>query len=68
MGIMNSPIKNYRQQHQLSLRQLAHKLGIPEVTLRSLENGNRTVTAERAVALEGQLGIPRAQFRPDLFA
>ena len=67
MRIMQSIIRSYRVRAGLSSRELAEKLEIPEVTLRSLENGNRPITAERAVELEKKLGIPRSELRPDLF-
>lgn len=61
------PLRAYRSEHELSCADLAKQLGIAEPTLRSFENGWRTISAETAVEIERSIGIPRAQLRPDLF-
>jgi DNA-binding XRE family transcriptional regulator len=61
------PLRNYRVVHGLTCADLAKKLGIAEPTLRSFENGNRTVSAELAVEIEKLIGIKRAIFRSDIF-
>lgn len=62
-------LRSYRTKHGISLEDFAKRLGIAEVTLRSLENGNRTITAERAKEIEEQTNgaLTREQLRPDIF-
>lgn len=60
-------IRAYRQAHNISADDLAKKLGISRSTLRSIENGNRPVVPKMAVVLEREIGIPRAQFCPEIF-
>lgn len=62
------PIRVYRSAHGLSCADLAKELGIAEPTLRSFENGHRTISAEMAVEIEKRIGIDRAQLRPELFS
>jgi DNA-binding transcriptional regulator YdaS (Cro superfamily) len=63
------PLRRYRIAKGLSSVELAKLLGIAEPTARSLENGTRTVTAERAVEIEKATGgeLNRRELRPDLF-
>lgn len=61
------PLEKYCERHRISQSELADRLDIPEPTARSLINGSRQITAERALAIEGRLGIPRETLRPDLF-
>lgn len=61
------PLDTYCELHSLSAEDLAERLGWPAPTVRSLVNGNRTLTAERAVEIEKRIGIPRETLRPDLF-
>ena len=63
-------LRGYREKHGLSCKEFALKLGIAEPTLRSLENGTRTITAERAKDIEEITAgeITRSTLRPDLFA
>lgn len=70
--VMSEPfsiLRTYRQQKGLSAADFAKSLGIAEVTLRSLENGTRVITAERAAEIEDKTGgeITRHDLRPDLF-
>lgn len=62
-------LRAYRQQKGLSAEDFAKQLGIAEPTLRSLENGTRPITAERAKEIELATGgeITRHALRPDLF-
>lgn len=62
-------LRSYRQQRGLSTADFAKKLGIAEATLRSLENGTRMITAERAVAIERKTRgeLTRGALRPDIF-
>lgn len=59
-------LRESRAKLGLSCKEMAKRLRIPEPTLRSLENGWRPITAERAVELETKLGIPREELC-DLF-
>lgn len=62
-------LRDYRVQKGLSPDDFAKQLGIAEPTLRSLENGTRAITAERAKEIEERTdgGLTRVQLRPDIF-
>lgn len=62
-------LREHRERQGLSCEDFAKELGIAEVTLRSLENGTRNITAERAVEIEEKTAgaIGRHQLRPDLY-
>ncbi len=62
-----SPLRAYRKEHKLSTKQLADRLGYAESTVRSFENGNRTISADQAVDIETKIGIQRSKIRPDLW-
>ena len=63
----DSPIRTYRQLHEISAKELAAKLNISDITLRSYETRKRKIPAEFAVAFEQLTGVPREKLRPDLF-
>lgn len=67
---MNTPLRAYREAAGLTQAQLAKLLGISQPMVAAIENGKRTITAEKAVewdlATNGKLA--REQLRPDLFA
>lgn len=65
----NSVIRAYRKRCGLSCDSFAKKLGIAESTLRSYENGQRSVTAEMALKFELRTagGLTRAALLPELF-
>jgi DNA-binding transcriptional regulator YdaS (Cro superfamily) len=67
---MTTILRKYRETLGKTPSEFASDLGIPEPTLRSLENGCRPITAERALELEQKTrgGVTRLQLRPDLFA
>lgn len=62
-------LREYRLMIDQSTEDFAKRLGIAESTLRSLENGTRQITAERAIGIETALNgaINREHLRPDLF-
>ena len=60
-------IKQYRQAHNLTQRQLAEMLGVAPVTITHIESGRRKVSWEKAVEWEGLIGISRHELRPDIF-
>lgn len=60
-------LREYRRKHGLSCAELAKLLGVAEPTARSLENGTRRITAERAAEIERATGIPRHELRPDIY-
>lgn len=64
-----NPLRKYRTAKGMSARSFADVLGIPLVTLYSLENGTKAITAERAKAIEErtEAGLTRHDLRPDLF-
>jgi DNA-binding transcriptional regulator YdaS (Cro superfamily) len=63
-------LRSWRKKKNLSAKQLADVLQISEVSVRSLENGWRNVTAERAKQIErvSKGAIKREQLRPDIFS
>jgi plasmid maintenance system antidote protein VapI len=61
------PLRSYRQEKNLRTSHVAEKLGIAESTVRSFENGTRTIDADWALKIEKLLGISRNALRPDLF-
>lgn len=63
-------IRSYRQGLGLSCKDFAERMSIPEPTLRSLENGSRIITAERAKEIEDKTNgeLTRHALRPDIFA
>lgn len=62
-------LRDYRLKQGLSPEDFAKTLGIAEPTLRSLENGTRQITPERAKEIEEctEGAIRREQLRPDIF-
>lgn len=63
-----NPLRAYRKKNGLTAQALGKKLGFATSTIRSFENGNRTISAEDAVFIEKTIGINRADLRPDLWA
>lgn len=62
-------LREYRLMLDQSPEAFAKRLGIAESTLRSLENGTRRITPERAVEIEKALNgaIPRERLLPEVF-
>ena len=62
-------LRDYRQKLGLSCAEFARQLGIAEATLRSLENGHRKITAERAkeIAKNTKHRLTVRTLRPDLY-
>jgi len=62
-------LREFRRKNRLTCKQMAELLSVAEPTLRSLENGTRKITAERAVEIEAatKQKILRNDLRPDLF-
>lgn len=60
-------IRAYREANKIRAAELAKRLGVAESTLRSYENGTRPIQPEMAVTMERELGIPRADFCPEIF-
>ena len=61
------PLRVHRSKNKLSCEELGKKLGIAATTVRSYENGNRTISGDFAVTIEERIGIRREELRPDLF-
>lgn len=61
------PLDEYCKREGINYSALAERLKFEEPTTRSLVNGSRPITAERAVMIENRIGIPRETLRPDLF-
>lgn len=64
---MIHPFRKYREKHGLTQEDLARKLGVSRQMVGFIESGEREITAENAVEWETEIGIPRAQLRPDIF-
>lgn len=62
-----NPLKAYREANNLSQQEVADKLGISRQMVGFLESGEREFTADMAVKLEKEFGIPRESTRGDLF-
>lgn len=62
-------LKAYREKQGLSPAEFAKQLGVAEVTVRSLENGTRNISPERAKMIEEATkgALKRTQLRPDIF-
>lgn len=60
MDHANEVLRTYRQEHGLSCKEMGDLLGIKESTVRSLENGNRQVTPERAKNIEEKVALALA--------
>jgi DNA-binding transcriptional regulator YdaS (Cro superfamily) len=62
-------LRLYREKHGISCGEFARKLGVAEPTMRSLENGTRPITPERAKKIEEVTGgeLTRPQLLPDIF-
>ena len=69
MKTPNKILRDYRQKNKLHSDEFAKRLGIATSTLRSLENGTRRITPERAVEIEIALNgaIKRERLLPDFF-
>ena len=65
----NQILRDYRQKRGLTCAEFAVLLGVAEPTARSLENGHRKITAERAVDIERRTKgeVTRQELRPDLY-
>lgn len=63
-------LRAWREAQGLSTKDMAAKLGIAEVTLRSMENGHRRITPEKAKEFDERTGgqLARARLLPDFFA
>ena len=61
------PLDQYCKREKITFTELAERLNFGEPTTRSLVNGSRPITAERAVKIENRIGIPRETLRPDIF-
>lgn len=62
-----NPLRAYRKTHNLSRKDVADRLGLTPGMIGHIEVGRRGISAERAIQIEKELGIPRILLRPDLF-
>lgn len=65
--MLNSPLREYREKHDLSQDELAEMLGVSRQMIGLIESGRRKVKPEKAGPWEKKTGIPRAKLRPDVF-
>lgn len=61
--LRSTPNKSFIEARKL----LAEYLGVKEVTIRSMANGSRRITAENAVAIARFFNIKKSELRPDIF-
>lgn len=59
------PLTSYRKQSDMTLDQLAQKLGVQRSAVCKWER--RRVPAERVIEIERVTGLHRSQLRPDLY-
>ena len=69
MANNRGPLRLYRDKHGISCADFARRIGVAEPTMRSLENGTRAITPERAKLIEAATGgeVTRQQLPPDIF-
>lgn len=62
-----NPLKAYREAQGLSQQEIADRIGVSRQMVGFLENGEREFTADMAVKIEKELGIPREDTMPEFF-
>ena len=62
-----SPLKTYREKHQLTQQELADRIGISRALAGMLETGAKPCTVNTALMIEEKLGIDRAEMLPEVF-
>lgn len=69
MNTGHALLRLYREKHGISCLEFAKRIGVAEPTMRSIENGTREITPERAKKIEEATGgeLTRADLRPDVF-
>lgn len=62
-------LREYREGRGVAPDAFAKQLGVAESTLRSMENGTRPITPQRAVEIEERTsgGLTRQKILPELF-
>ena len=65
---MSNPLRQYRQQHDLTQQQVADLLGVSRGLVSLIESGARPITPENAKEWESKLKIDRASLCPKIFA
>lgn len=66
---MATALRTYREKQGMKRKEFAALLGIPQSTYRSLENGWRPITPERAMEIEKRTGggLTRERLLRELF-
>lgn len=61
------PLRQYREEHELSQEQLGALLGVSRAMVGLIESGARRVSSDDLAEWEAKTGIPREKLRPDIF-
>jgi len=64
---MSTILKKWREEADKSVTDAAKAAGVTTAMWSRWENNRRLVPAERAVKLEGAIGVSRHDMRPDIF-
>lgn len=63
-----SPLRKYRDSREMTLADLAERLGVDKSTVQRWETGRVRIPADRIIDVERETGVSRADLRPDLFS
>ena len=61
------PLKAFRLEYNLTLKQLADRIGLKKPTVCQIEKGDRQIAATRVMGVSDVTGIPPHVLRPDIF-
>ena len=64
---MNTILKTWREETEKSVTDAAKAAGVTPAMWSRWENKKRPIPAERAVKIEGAIGVSRHDMRPDIF-
>lgn len=63
-----SPLRKYRDSREMTLADLAERLGVDKSTVQRWETGRVRIPADRIIDVERETGVSRVDLRPDLFS
>jgi len=61
------PLKSFRADHGVTQQELAARIGLSRWTVNQIETGAYGPSWKMCLKIEGALGIPRHELRPDIF-
>lgn len=64
---MNTPLENFLLKHGIKPCVVCQEHGFSQTTFHQHRTGKRKVSPEMAIRYEEALGIPRWEFRPDIW-